>query len=85
MMFFVMATVFALRMSFPIVLTQMVYVPNVNPDAESNRSANVEIICPVKHHMIENATNESSSSVPLMVILSGKIHQFLYILCNKQL
>ncbi|XP_031629149.1 sialin-like [Contarinia nasturtii] len=47
MMFFTLAVVFSLRVSFPIVLTQMVYVPNVNPD-ESHLTNNV-IICPVQN------------------------------------
>lgn len=75
MMFFVMAMVFALRMSFPIVLTQMVYVPNIHSNSEKNHSTSAEIICLVKSHMIENVTNfvsDSSQSVQMMVILPFK-------------
>lgn len=70
MMFLVMAVVFALRMSFPIVLTQMVYVPN--PDTNNNSTK--EIVCPIKSHMIENTTSHdpiSTQSVPLMVIYNN--------------
>lgn len=79
MMFLVMAMVFALRMSFPIVLTQMVYVPNIHSNSETNHPTNAEIICPVTSHMIENVTNfnsNSSQSVQMMVILPLKIHKF---------
>ncbi|XP_055326920.1 sialin-like [Sitodiplosis mosellana] len=68
MVFFVMATVFALRMSFPIVLTQMVYVPNIVSNTETNQSTNTELICRIEHHMIENGTSHesnSSQSVPI--------------------
>lgn len=48
MMFFTMAAVFALRMSFGIVLTQIVYIPNINSDA--NHVTNNVMICPVKNN-----------------------------------
>lgn len=53
-------------MSFPIVLTQMVAVPNISPNADKNNATNNEIICPVTHHMIENVSDvESIIRVPV--------------------
>lgn len=57
MMFFSLMMTFSLRMSFPIVLTQMVAVPNINPAVDTSNASNSEIICPVKHHMIQNDTD----------------------------
>lgn len=53
MMFLSMAVTFALRMSFPIVLTQMVYVPNTQPETNSTK---LVTICPVKNesHMVDH-------------------------------
>lgn len=65
MMFLTMGVTFALRMSFPIVLTQMVYVPNLKPG--TTNSTNNEIICPIKSHMIEHI-DENDSVMPVLVI-----------------
>lgn len=66
MMFLSLMMTFSLRMSFPIVLTQMVAVPNSSPNTDKNNATNNEIICPVKHHMIENVSDvESIIRIPV--------------------
>lgn len=56
MMFLSMTFTFFLRMNFPIVLTQMVYVPNVNQSSMSHTISNSDMICPVKNHIVNNIT-----------------------------
>lgn len=39
---------YILRMTFPLILTQMVYVPNADKKNDTANS-NGELICPIKH------------------------------------
>lgn len=57
-MFISLSITMALRISFPIVLTQMVYVPNI--DAESTLS-NAELVCPMTPEVIRKAQNSSDT------------------------
>lgn len=67
MMFLSMTITFLFRMSFPIVLTQMVYVPNINKQNSDNKTiSNNEIICPVKHHMTNNLTSPDPDLDPML-------------------
>lgn len=76
MMFLSMTLTFLLRMSFPIVLTQMVYIPNINePHSNHSASTETEIICPVKYHMINNNTNPEPD--PMSAISVIETHAFL--------
>lgn len=53
MLFFCIGLAFSLRMSFSIILTQMVYIPNVNNEtAETNG----ELVCPIKYPTHQNET-----------------------------
>lgn len=75
MMFLSMTFTFLLRMSFPIVLTQMVYIPNTNSSSSINATtdSNSELICPVKNHMLNSTTNDPDPMVSFSVIYSIKI------------
>lgn len=78
MMFLSMTFTFLLRMSFPIVLTQMVYVPNINSSSPMNATAsNDELICPIENHMLNDTTIDPDPVVPFSVIYS--IDQFIII------
>lgn len=67
MMFLSMTITFLVRMSFPIVLTQMVYVPNINKQNSDNKTiSNNEIICPVKHHTTNNLTSPDPDLDPML-------------------
>lgn len=66
LMFISLSITMALRISFPIVLTQMVYVPNINQNPES--SSNDELICPIKYSVMENNTDSDVS--PLISVIS---------------
>lgn len=55
MLFFGLGLTFALRMSFSIVLTQMVYVPNSNVNNETAET-NGELVCPIKYPTNQNET-----------------------------
>ena len=73
MMFLSMTFTFLLRMSFPIVLTQMVYIPNINSSSSMNTTeSNRELICPVKNHMLNNTTTDPDPLVSFSVIYSIK-------------
>lgn len=50
MMFLALGVTFAIRISFSLVLTQMVYIPNANESVNNEPAdSNVEQICPVKY------------------------------------
>lgn len=57
-MFLALGVTFALRMSFSLVLTQMVYIPNANTENHTIDS-NGEEICPTRYP--EKPQNVSSS------------------------
>lgn len=69
MMFLSMTFTFFLRMNFPIVLTQMVYVPNINQTFSSDIKSNSELICPNKDHIVNNHTDLDPVANTFMVIL----------------
>lgn len=58
MMFIVMGVAFALRISFPLLLTQMVYIPNLNSNNDTNQTKD-GLSCPVKHTSSQNNTTVS--------------------------
>lgn len=63
-LFFSFALTYAFRTSFPLILTQMVYVPNsnttnVNSTNIQPNEANSELICPTSHAMIHRETLQS--------------------------
>lgn len=85
MMFLSMTFTFLLRMSFPIVLTQMVYIPNINSSSSINATteSNNELICPVKNHMLNNTTIDPDPLVSFSVIYSIRIkEQFAQFYCS---
>lgn len=61
--FLLLALAYAFRISFPLILTQMVYVPNSNTGINnytrdaSNDTEN-ELICPIKYSMAPNGASE---------------------------
>lgn len=58
MMFFGLGVTFALRLSFSLVLTQMVYIPNAN---NKTADSNDELVCPIKYeYTSQNETAISS-------------------------
>lgn len=77
MMFLTLAVTFALRMSFPIVLTQMVYVPNTIPSAELNNTSHNEIVCPVKKKDSENFVDRDFVVESLLVNFFVFINDYL--------
>lgn len=60
MMFLALGVTFSLRISFSIILTQMVYIPNANENNKTTES-NGELICPVKYEF--TSSNEIHSPV----------------------
>lgn len=85
MMFLSMTFTFLLRMSFPIVLTQMVYIPNINSSSSMNATtdSNSELICPVKNHMLNNTTADPDPLVSFSVIYSFFINErFISMHCS---
>lgn len=56
MMFIVEGMAWALRISFTLLLTQMVKIPNSNPDTEAH-DLNGDLFCPVKHSSSRNQTS----------------------------
>lgn len=58
LMFTSLTITMALRISFPIALTQMVYIPNAD---DSKSVANNEIICPVQLSLLENSSEPSQA------------------------
>lgn len=50
---------FALRMTFPLILTQMVYVPNVDVKKNDTINSDGELICPIEHTDREDETGNS--------------------------
>lgn len=46
MMFFGLGVTFALRSSFSLILTQMVYIPNAN---NKTADSDGELVCPIKY------------------------------------
>lgn len=53
MLFFCIGLAFSLRMSFSIILTQMVYIPNL--DSKTTESSS-ELVCPIKYQTHQNET-----------------------------
>lgn len=54
------------RSGFPLIFTQMVYLPNVGSNRSSNKS-NGELICPIGH---STAKNETTNSVRIKILLA---------------
>lgn len=68
-LFLLLALAYAFRTSFPLILTQMVYVPNsnitkINTASTQPIETNSELICPTNHAMVHN--EEASQSVGLL-------------------
>lgn len=66
-LFLILALAYAFRTSFPLILTQMVYVPNsnatnINSTSIQSIDSNSELICPIEHSV---ADNEASQAVRL--------------------
>lgn len=55
-------------MSFPIVLTQMVYVPNITPSTDVTNTSRNEIVCPVKEKDSNNFVDQDLVVESLLVI-----------------
>lgn len=62
MAFLVLALIYSLRMCFPLILTQMVYIPNVDMDGTTIES-NGELICPIDANEFLLPQNVSVTSV----------------------
>ncbi|XP_055326919.1 putative inorganic phosphate cotransporter [Sitodiplosis mosellana] len=62
MMFLALGVTFAIRISFSLVLTQMVYIPNANANANNGTAdPNGQQICPIKDE--STSPNQTTSSV----------------------
>lgn len=48
-LFLSLGVAFTLRMAFPLILTQMVYVPNADKKNNNTHNSNDELICPIQH------------------------------------
>lgn len=57
------------RSGFPLIFTQMVYIPNAGSNNGSSDS-NGELICPIRH---STAKNEATSSVRINIITAQKL------------
>lgn len=53
------------RSGFPLILTQMVYIPNSGSNSSSTDS-NGELICPIRHSTPESETTTTSLSVNIL-------------------
>lgn len=58
MLFLVIAVIYSIRMCFPLILTQMVYIPNVEIDGTT--SANSELMCPIDLNDFSQSQNDTS-------------------------
>lgn len=59
-LFLALGVNFTLRMIFPLILTQMVYIPNAGSDNNTS-SSNGELICPIRYD--PPAKDETAKSV----------------------
>lgn len=70
MLFVSLGVSFALRMTFPLILTQMVYVPNVNNEKNDTTSSNGELICPIEQAEPQDETgNQVCARIKMIIIL----------------
>lgn len=61
MIFWFLAIIYALRIGFPLILTQMVYIPNVDVNSDTIEGGG-ELICPVDKDIYSRPQNETSES-----------------------
>lgn len=59
MTFWFLGIIYALRIGFPLILTQMVYIPNVDVSSDTIEAGG-ELICPVDKNMYSRPANETS-------------------------
>lgn len=64
-LFLLLALAYAFRTSFPLILTQMVYVPNTNITNIQSIETSSELICPTNHAMVPS--EEATQSVGVLV------------------
>lgn len=79
MLFLSLGIAFTLRMTFPLVLTQMVYIPNADKKNDTN-NPNGELICPIKGKERQDETvNWVSAKINGMFYdLALSIGQFIF-------
>lgn len=80
MMFLGLGVTFALRLSFSLILTQMVYIPNAN---ENNKTAdsNGELVCPIKYEYLSQNETTTSSVRKKFTALWKKISYYFFHIC----
>lgn len=66
MMFISLAATFAPRVSFTIVLTKMVYIPNANPNQINDKLLDDEIICPVQQTFVTSTNSSGNEEITVL-------------------
>lgn len=66
MMFLSLSITIGLRVMLPIVLTQIVYIPNINNTLHKNGSSPEHVICPIKYSATEDNNVDTSAAISVI-------------------